>query len=159
MTFKGKVGAKALQRGVRFLGRWRRVQKGAELPAVFLLDVLDRATTFDTADCKARAIAEAADHARLPFQRALHGFIELGGFVKVDNVDVAVRSCHHQQLVDDIHAIDSFLTVHRGHGRCLAQIPVLDRFIPGASNEHWGCLAGYFDEADTADGLVVYGDL
>lgn len=117
VTFEGKVGANALRGSVRKLDGWPRVGKEVELPAVFILDVLDRTTAFDAADCEARAIAEAADHACLPFQRALHGFVELGGFVEVDNVDVAVRSCHHQQFIDDIHTVDSFLTVHRGHRR------------------------------------------
>ena len=65
------------------------------LPAVFLLNVLDSAATFDAADREARGVGEAADHARLPFQRALHGFVELHGFIEVDDIDIAVRSCHH----------------------------------------------------------------
>lgn len=159
MTFEGKVGAKALQERVRLLGGWAEVGKGVESPAVFLLDVLDCATAFDTADCEARPVAEAADHACLPFQRALHGFVEFGGFVEVDDVDVAVRSCHHQQLVYDIHTVDSFLTVDRGHWRSLAQVPILNCLVPGARHEYWGRLARYFNEADAADGLVVRCDL
>ena len=100
------------------------------LPAIFLLDVLNRTTAFDTADREARAVSKAADHARLPFQRALHRLVKLGRFIKIDDINVAVRGCYHQKFVDNIHAVNSFLTSDRGHRGGLSQVPVFDRFIP-----------------------------
>ena len=96
---------------------WYRSKKGNPVPRVFLLDVLDRATTFDAADGKAGAIGKTANNAGLPFQRALYSLIEFGGFVKINDVNVTVRGGDDQQLVDDIHTIDSFLATHGGYGR------------------------------------------
>lgn len=129
------------------------------VPAIFFLDVLDCATAFDAADGETGAVGKAAHHAGLPFQWALHGFVELGGFVEVDDVDVAVRGCDDQKLVDDIHAVDPFLTSDGGHRGRLSHVPIFDSFVPGARDQNRGCLAGHFDEAYAANRLVVGGDL
>lgn len=62
----------------------------ASLPGVLLLDVLNSAATFDTPDCKAGCISEAADDTGLPFQGALERFVEFHGVVEADDVHVAV---------------------------------------------------------------------
>ena len=97
---------------------------------VFLLDVLNGATTFDTADSKPGGIGEAADYPRLPLERGLHGLVEFGRLVKVDHVDVPIGGSDHEQLVLHVHGVHSFLTLHRRDGRLLSQIPVLDCLIP-----------------------------
>lgn len=85
------------------------------IPAVFVLNILNCTSALDAADRETRAVSEAADHTRLPFQRALHRLVEIGRFIETNNINVAVRGCHDQKLVDDIHAVDSFLTSDRGH--------------------------------------------
>jgi hypothetical protein len=76
VTLSGRSLTVALEREVR--GR------------VFLLDVLDSATTLDGANSETRSISEAADYPRLPLQRGLHGLVEFGRLVEIDDVDVAV---------------------------------------------------------------------
>lgn len=58
---------------------------------VLLLDVLDSAAALNAADSEAGGIGEAADYAGLPLERGLHGLVEFGGVVEVNDVDVAVR--------------------------------------------------------------------
>ncbi len=51
------------------------------LPAIFIIHVLNRAAALNTTNSKSSCIAKAADHTGLPFQRALHGFVEFGRFI------------------------------------------------------------------------------
>lgn len=69
--------------------------KGESLPGIFLLDVLNSTAAFYTSHSEPGGIREAADDTRLPFQRALHGFVEFHRVVEVDDVDVAVRCTDH----------------------------------------------------------------
>lgn len=63
----------------------------AEIGArVLIFDVLDGATTLDTAYRKACSIRKAADYPRLPLERGLQCLIELSRIIEVDNVDVPV---------------------------------------------------------------------
>ena len=59
---------------------------------VFLFDILDGTATLDTADGKARSVCKAADYPSLPLERGLHGLVEFGRVVEVDDVDVPVSS-------------------------------------------------------------------
>lgn len=140
-----------LSGAVAFEGEVRR--------SVFLLDVLDGASTLHAADGEAAAVVEAGDDSRLPFQGRLHGFVEFGWVVEVDDVDVAVCGRDDEEGVDDVHAVDAFLAGDGGDGGGLAEIPVLDGFVPGAGDEHLGVLLGDVDETGAADGSIVRGDL
>lgn len=59
---------------------------------ILVLDVLDSAAAFDTADGEAGGVGEAADYPRLPLEGGLHGLVEFGRGVEVHDVDVAVCS-------------------------------------------------------------------
>ena len=126
---------------------------------VFLLDVLDRATAFDGADGEAGGVGEASDDARLPFQGRLDRLVELGRFVQVDDVDVAVCRADDEEVVLAVDAVDSFLAVHTGDGGGLSQIPVFDCFVPGSGDEYGASGAGNVDHTYASDRLVVCGYL
>lgn len=129
------------------------------MPGVFLLDVLDRTSTFDTPNGKTSCVAEAAYHSRLPLQRTLHRFVEFRRLVQIHHIDVPIRRRDHQQLVLHIHAVDPVLAFDTGYRRWLPEIPVLDRLVPRARYEYRTGAARHIDETDTSDGLVVCGDL
>lgn len=97
---------------------------------VFILDVLDGAAALDGADGEARGVCEAADDACLVFQRGLHGFVEFGGLVEVDDVDVAVCGADDEELVFHVHGVDAFLAFESADGRRLAQVPEFHGFVP-----------------------------
>ena len=59
---------------------------------VLLLDILDGTTALYTADSKSRGICKTADCACLELERGLHGLIEFGGVIQVNDVNVTV-SC------------------------------------------------------------------
>lgn len=129
------------------------------LPRVFFLDILDRASALYTTNRKARGIRKAADHPGLPFQRALNGLVELPRLVQTHNVNVSLCGTDDKQLVLGVHGVHSVLTVDvRDRGR-LAQVPVLDRLVPRSRNQDRPCGTRHIDEASTADGLLVRGDL
>lgn len=112
--------------------RWRlTVALETEVRAgVLVLDVLNGAATFDTAHGKARRVGEAADYPRLPLQGGLHSLVELGGVVEVDDVDVSVSCTDDQELVLDVHRVDTLLAFHSGDRSRLSEIPILDSLVP-----------------------------
>ena len=126
---------------------------------VFLLDVLDGTSTLNTSYCKPRGVGEARHHSRLPLQRALYCLIEIRRFVQVHNIDIAVRGADDEKLVTRIDAVDALLARDRGDGVGRPQVPVFDRFVPGACDKDWSGLVGDVDEAGTTDRLVVSRDL
>ena len=119
------------------VGRWSlTVALEGEVEAVVLvLDVLNSTTTFNTTHRKSRGIAEAANHSSLPFKRRLHSLVEFGRVVEVNDVDVTISGANDQELILDIHRVDSLLAIDVGDGSLLSQIPVFDSLIPGASHE------------------------
>ena len=100
------------------------------VPGVFVLDVLNGATPFDAADGETRRVAKAGHDARLPFQRAGDGLVDLGGVLQVDGVDVALGGRDDEELVLDVHAVDALLRIERAHGLGALQVPELDRLVP-----------------------------
>lgn len=88
--------------------------------AVLFLHILDRTSSFDAADGEAASIVEARDNTSLPFQRALHCFVELGRFAQINNVDVTVGGSDDEECVHNIDAVNSLLTLHRRDGSRLA---------------------------------------
>ncbi len=123
---------------------------------VFVFDVLDGAAAFDGADGEAGCVGEAGYNSGLPFERGLHCFVEFGGFVERDDVDVAVGGADDEHFVFAVDAVDALLTLDCGDRVGGPEIPVFDCFVPAAGYENLGCLAGDIDHADGADGLVVY---
>lgn len=67
------------------------------LPCVFVFDVLNRATAFDTANSKTGGVSETIYDSSLPFQRALQGLIELERVLQVYDIDVSVCGADDQQ--------------------------------------------------------------
>lgn len=103
---------------------------------ILFFDVLDGATALDGADREARGIGEAADHARLPLERTLDRLVELERILQVYDVDVAVCSADDEEVVANVHRVDSLLRGDGADGRALSEIPVFDRLIPAASDQH-----------------------
>lgn len=142
--------------------RWRlTVALETEVRAgVLVLDVLNGAATFDTAHGKARRVGEAADYPRLPLQGGLHSLVELGGVVEVDDVDVSVSCTDDQELVLDVHRVDTLLAFHSGDRSRLSEIPILDSLIPRTGNkERLRCISGVGNHLAASDRRVVCGDL
>ena len=122
---------------------------------VFVFDVLDGAAALDGADGETGCVGEAGNNSRLPFERGLHCFVEFGGFVERDDVDVAVGGADDEHLVFAVDAVDALLTWDCGDRVGGPEIPVFDCFVPAAGYENLGCLAGDIDHADGADRLFV----
>ena len=116
---------------------------------------MDGAAAFDGADGEAGCVGEAGYDSGLPFEWGLHCFVELGGFVERDDVDVAVGGADDEHFVFAVNAVDALLTGDCGDGVGGSEIPVFDCFVPTAGYEDLGRLAGDIDHADAADGLVV----
>lgn len=126
---------------------------------VLLLDVLDRAAPLDTTHREARSVAKAAYHARLPLERALERLVEFQGVLEVDDVDVSVGRADDEEVVADVHRVDSLLGGD-GADRCaLSEIPVLDRLIPAAGHQHGAIRLWRLEELSALDGCIVGGDL
>lgn len=89
----------------------------------------------------------------------MHCFVEFGGFVERDDVDVAVGSADDEHFVFAVDAVDALLTGDCGDGVGGSEVPVFNCFVPAAGYEDLACLAGYIDHADGADRLVVCCDL
>ena len=112
------------------------------------------------ADSEARSIGEAADYPRLPLQGGLHGLVEFGRLVEVDDVDVAVCGTDDQQLVLDVHGVDAFLALDRGDWCRLTQIPVFDGLVPRAGDQEWlAAHGGIGDHVAASNGRVMRGNL
>ena len=123
---------------------------------VFFLDVLDGAAAFYGADGEAGRIGEAGYDSRLPFEWGLHCFVEFGGFIEGDDVDVAVGGADDEHFVFAVNAVNALLTWDCGDRVGGSEVPVFDCFVPTAGYEDLACLAGDIDHADGADGLVMY---
>jgi hypothetical protein len=65
--------------------------------------------------------------------------VDLGWFLQVYNVDVALGGRNHEQLVElDVHAVDAFLGLQHSHGLrgvCCAQVEVFDCLVPGTGDQ------------------------
>lgn len=145
--------------GIAVRGVWLAVALEAEVVAlVLLIDVLDGTASFNTAHCETRAVAEGAQHARLPFEGRLHGLVEGGRVLEVDHVDPSFCRADYEQLIPaHVHRVDSVLAFDGSHRCLLAEIPVFDHLVPAASDEHGR--AAEHDAIDASDGLIVSGDL
>ena len=102
---------------------------------VLILDVLDGTAALDTTDGEPGGIDEAAYHPRLPLKWGLHGLVEFGGVVEIDDVDVPVCRTNHQELALYVHSVHPFLALNRGNGGGLSEIPVFDRLVPRTGDE------------------------
>ena len=85
----------------------------------------------------------------------MHRFVEFGGFVEGDDVDVAVGGADHKHFVFCVDAVDALLTLNGGDSGGGAEIPVFYCFVPTARYQDRTCLAGYVNHADISDRLVV----
>ena len=103
---------------------------GACLPGVFLLNVLDGASSFDGANSETSRICEAADNPCLPLKWAGNGLVDGSWVCEVDHVDVAFCRRNHQQLILDVHTIDALLTLQCTDWFSALQIPELDGLVP-----------------------------
>lgn len=87
---------------------------------VLLFDVLNGTAAFDTADGETGGVCETANDPRLPLEWRLHGFVEGGGVVQVNDVNVTICGANHEEFVLDIHGINTFLTFHLCDGGLLS---------------------------------------
>lgn len=117
--------------GVRTARNWVVVHAvHANVRCVFVLHVLDCTTPFYAADCETGRISEARYYPCLPFQVALHCFVEFHGVVQIDDVAVPVGGADDEELVFDIHCVDAFLTLHAPYRLGLPQVPIFHRLVP-----------------------------
>ena len=125
---------------------------------VFVVDVLDGAAAFDTADREARAICKRADGSRLPFQRRLHCLVEVCRVLEVHDLDPAVCGADYEHFVAaHVHAVDAFFALYAGDWCGLPEVPVFDHLVPAAGDEHR--TVAEHEGLDAADRLVVCSDL
>lgn len=145
---------------VALAGRGLAVAFEAEVGArVLFLDVLDGTAALDTADGETSGIDETADDPCLPFERGLHGLVELGGVVEIDDVDIAVCRADDQQFIFHVHAVHPFLAFNRSNGGRLPQIPVLDCLVPRPGDEKRGVSCRVRDHIAASNGGIVSRDL
>lgn len=136
MTLEGKVGARIL-----------------------ILNILNCTPPLNAADGKTVSLGKAAYDSGLPFEGTLGGFIEFGGLVEGDNVDVSVGRTNHEELSFYVHCVHALLTLDGRDGISGSQVPVLDGFVPRARNDHGRLGIGRSEILDAADRLIVHGDL
>lgn len=86
-------------------------------------------------------------------------FVKFAWVAEIYDIDIPVRGADNQEGVHDVEAIDALLAGYRGDGGRLAEVPVLDGFVPGARDEHLALLLRNIDEPSTTDGGVMGGDL
>lgn len=127
--------------------------------SVLFFDVLNCAAAFNGTNGKSRCIRKTAHDAGLPLERALQGLVELEGIGEVDDVDVAVCGADDEQVVANIHSVDTFLRSDGANGRRASGIPVLDRLIPRTCHNHGAVGLRGLEKASALDGLVVNGNL
>ncbi len=127
------------------------------LPRILIIHVLHGATTLDGANSKALSILETSNSSGLVLQRRLESLVDLAWVGQVDNVDIAFSGSNNEEVILNIHGINSILHGDRCDSGRLAQIPVLDSLIPGTSNDHR--VSTSLEEAHTANRLVVGSNL
>lgn len=90
----------------------------------------------------------------------MHGLVEFGRGVEVDDVDVAVCSSDDEELVFDVHCIHALLALDRGDWGLLSQVPVLDGLVPRACDEEGRTAdGGIGNHVAAADGSIVGSNL
>lgn len=130
----------------------------AEVAAgVLVLDVLDGAAAFDTADCEPLGVCEGLDAACLPLEWRWDRLEEGAWGLQVDDVDVAFGRANDEHVVTRVHGVDALLACECGDRGLLAQVPVFDGLVPGTGDQDLGVVdvAGL----DALDSIVVSGDL
>lgn len=129
------------------------------LRCVFLLNILDSASSFNTSNSKARRVWKTTNNSGLPLQRTLYRLIEFRRLTQVDDVDISICCAHNQEILLYIQSIDSLLTCHSSNRLTLSQIPVLDGLIPRAGHNHRGVRLRGLKVTNTAYRLIVCCDL
>ena len=129
------------------------------LRCVFLLNILDSASSFNTSNSKARRVWKTTHNSGLPLQRTLYRLIEFRRLTQVDDVDISICCAHNQEILLYIQSIDSLLTCHSSNRLTLSQIPVLDGLIPRAGHDHRGVRLRGLKVTNTAYRLIVCCDL
>lgn len=126
---------------------------------VLLLDVLYSTAALDTANGKSGGIDETVDHPGLPFERRLHGLVERGRAIEINDVDVAICRPNDQKLALYVHGIHSLLTFNRRNGGGLPQIPVFDCLVPRTGDEKGRVSCGVWNHVAASNGTIVSRDL
>lgn len=145
---------------VALIGRGLTVTFEAEVGArVLIFDILDGTATFDTTNGKPGGINETVDCPRLPLEGRLHGFVEFGGAIEVNDVDVPVRRTDNEELVLHVHGVHSLLTFERGNRGGLPQVPIFDSLIPRAGDEKRGVSRGVWNHITASNRSIVSRDL
>lgn len=125
---------------------------------VFVIHVLNSASTFDASHRESRAVREGADDACLPLQRRLDGLVEVGGIFEVDDLDPAFRGADYEHLVvAHVHAVDAVFALDACDWLRLPQVPIFDCFVPATGDEHWAVVE--HNRFYAADRLIVRCDL
>lgn len=145
---------------VALVGRGLTVAFEAEVGArVLLFNILDGTATLDTTNGKPSGINETVDCPRLPLEGRLHGFVEFGGAIEIDDVDVPVRRTDNEEFVLHVHGVHSLLTLERGDGGGLPQVPVFDRLIPRTGDEKGRVSCGVWNHITASNRSIVSRDL
>lgn len=125
---------------------------------VLVIDVLDRAATFNAANGEPSVICEAGDDASLPLEWRLYGLVDGPWIAECDHVDHALcRADDKHLVVSRVHGVHTFLTIKSSRRLLLAQIPILHSLVPAASDQHWRVVDGHTLYAP--DGLIMCSDL
>ena len=123
------------------------------IPCVFVLDILNSASSLDAANGEACSIGEAAHYASLPLQRTGNSFIDSVGAGEVDRVDVALRGADDEKLIARVHGVDALLAFNLPNGNLLSQVPVSDLFVPRACDDH--IVSANLDHFNAADRIIM----
>lgn len=130
-----------------------RVRSRERLPSVLIFNVLDGASTFDGTNSETSRIREAANDSCLPLERTGDSLVDCRWVGQVDHVDVALCCRNDKQLIFDIHAVDTLLTLQSTDGFGALQIPELDCLVPGAGRDV--VLSTGLEPTYTLDGVLM----
>jgi len=127
--------------------------KGKVEACVFVLDILNSASSLDAANGEACGVGEAAHYASLPLQRTGNSFIDSVGASEVDCMDVALRGADDEKLIARVHGVDALLAFNLCNGNLLSQVSVSDLFVPRACDDH--IVSANLDHFNAADRIIM----
>lgn len=91
---------------------------------------MKRNPPLNTPHRKPRRVQNATDHPRLLLKRTRKRLENRRRIIKINYIDMPFSSSNNEELVFDIHRIDSFRTLQRRDGIRLSKVPVPDGLVP-----------------------------
>ena len=110
--------------------------EGEVLALKGVIYMMDCHTPFNRANQVASGVWKACYASGLKLERGFQLLDDSSRVAEVEDLNAPVGEAHHKQRCTDIHAIHSVWEVLCVERVWLAKIPVLEGFVPGASDKH-----------------------